>query len=99
MRMKRAEKAEAQAEKADVKALFSDGISQVKETVAHGKERVADVAEEVKHATPESPGAGAQLVAASAKRKPAPFAAVGALAIGVLVGWLLGSRPRGDGGN
>jgi len=92
MRMKRAEKAKAHAEKADVKALFSDGISQVKDTVAHGKDRVANVAEEVKHVAPESAGAGAQLVAMSAKRKPAPFAVAGALAIGVLVGWLLGRR-------
>jgi hypothetical protein len=94
MRRRRAEPVDALAQKADVKGLVSEGISQVKDTVAHGKDRVADVAEGVKQATPESAGAGAQLVAASAKRKPVPFAAAGALAVGVLLGWLLGRRRR-----
>ena len=48
---------------------------------------------ELKHVAPESASSGAQGVAASAQRRPAPFAA-GALAVGFLLGWLLGGRRR-----
>jgi ElaB/YqjD/DUF883 family membrane-anchored ribosome-binding protein len=84
-----AEKAETAAEQAHVKERLSEGISQVKEKVAETKDHVID---EVKQAAPESANEGAHQLVVSAQRKPVPFAAAGALALGLLLGWLVGRR-------
>jgi ElaB/YqjD/DUF883 family membrane-anchored ribosome-binding protein len=52
-----------------------------------------DLMEKVKHVAPESANSAAQQVAASVQRRPVPFAA-GALAVGFLLGWLLGRWRR-----
>lgn len=91
---------EALAHKTDVKAQASARIdaakTSIQETVQGGQESVQHTREDfvakVKQSTPESAGAGAQQVSATVQDKPVPFAAAGAFAAGVLVGWLLG-RP------
>jgi ElaB/YqjD/DUF883 family membrane-anchored ribosome-binding protein len=91
---------EALAHKTDVKAQASARIDAAKESVqetAHGlQESVQHTREnfvaKAKQSTPESAGAGAQRVSATVQDKPAPFAAAGAFAAGVLVGWLVGRR-------
>jgi ElaB/YqjD/DUF883 family membrane-anchored ribosome-binding protein len=91
---------EALAHKTDVKAQASARIDAAKETVqetVHGvQESVQHTSEEfvakLKQSTPESAGAGAQQASAAVQDKPVPFAAAGAFAAGVLVGWLLGRR-------
>ena len=91
---------EALAHKTDVKAQASARIDAAKESVqetVHGVEESVqhtrdDFVAKVKQSTPESAGAGAQQVSATVQDKPVPFAAAGAFAAGVLVGWLLGRR-------
>lgn len=83
------ETVEALAEKADVKGRVTGRISEVKDTAAQKKD---DLIGKVKHVTPETANASAQHVVASAQRKPVPYAAAGALAFGLLLGWLLGRR-------
>ncbi len=78
---------EALAEKADVKAQTKDRISSVKDTAQQKKDAFVSKA---KQAAPDSASTGAQQVASTVKQKPLPFAAAGALAAGVLIGWLLG---------
>ncbi|HWE08468.1 MAG TPA: DUF3618 domain-containing protein [Solirubrobacteraceae bacterium] len=72
------ETVEALAEKTDVKAQARERIETVKEAVAE--------------ATPESVGAGVQQISATMRTRPLPFAAAGAFAAGIFVGWLLGRR-------
>jgi ElaB/YqjD/DUF883 family membrane-anchored ribosome-binding protein len=89
---------EALAQKTDVKAQASARIDAAKESVqqtVHGVQESVqhtrdDFVAKVKQSTPESAGAGAQQVSATVQEKPVPFAAAGAFAAGVLVGWLLG---------
>lgn len=89
---------EALARKTDVKAQAAARVDAAKESIqetVHGaRESVTgskdDFVSKVKQATPESAGAGAQQVRATVQDKPLPFAAAGAFAAGVLVGWLLG---------
>ena len=91
---------EALAHKTDVKAQASARIDAAKESVqqtVHGVQESVqhtreDFVAKVKQSTPESAGAGAQQVSATVQDKPVPFAAGGAFAAGVLVGWLLGRR-------
>lgn len=91
---------EALAHKTDVKAQASARIDAAKESVqqtVHGVQESVqhtreDFVAKVKQSTPESAGAGAQQVSATVQEKPVPFAAAGAFAAGVLVGWLLGRR-------
>ena len=91
---------EALAHKTDVKAQASARIDAAKESIqetVHGaRESVSETKDEfvtkVKQTTPESAGAGAQQVSATVQDKPVPFAAAGAFAAGVLVGWLIGRR-------
>jgi hypothetical protein len=78
---------EALAEKTDVKAQAKDRVAAVKET---GQRKKTEFVAKAKEAAPESAGAGAQQVASTMQRKPLPFAAAGAFAVGVLVGRLLG---------
>jgi ElaB/YqjD/DUF883 family membrane-anchored ribosome-binding protein len=78
---------EALAEKTDVKAQAKHRVSAVKETVQGKKDEYISMA---KAGAPESAGAGAQQVASTVQRRPLPFAAAGAFAVGVLVGRLLG---------
>lgn len=80
---------EALAEKADVKAQAKQRLAGVKGTVQAKKDELTSKA---KDATPDSAGAGAQQVASTVKRQPAPFVGAGAFAAGVLTGWLLGRR-------
>ncbi len=91
---------EALAHKTDVKAQASARIDAAKtsaqEKVQGIQESVQQTREDlfakVKQGTPESAGAGAQQVSAAVQDKPVPFAAGGAFAAGVLIGWLLGRR-------
>jgi hypothetical protein len=80
---------EALAAKTDVKAQAKDKIAQVKGGARQKKDEVASRA---RAATPDSAGAGAQQVVSTVQRKPLPFAAAGAFAGGVLVGWILRRR-------
>ncbi|MDQ6822203.1 MAG: DUF3618 domain-containing protein [Actinomycetota bacterium] len=78
---------EALAEKTDLKAQTKARITAVKGTAQQKKDEFVSKA---KAATPDSASAGAQQVASTVQRKPLPFTAGGAFAVGVLVGWLLG---------
>ena len=80
---------EALAEKTDVKAQAKDRIAAVKDTAQQKKDEFVSKA---KAATPDSASAGAQQVASTVQQKPVPFAASGAFAAGLLIGWLLGRR-------
>ncbi len=80
---------EALAGKADIKAQAKDRIAQVKDTAQHKKDELGSRARE---ATPDSAAAGAQQFASTVQRKPVLFAAAGAFAGGVLVGWILCRR-------
>jgi Protein of unknown function (DUF3618) len=80
---------EALAGKADVKAQAKDKIAQVKDSIHHKQDELASKANA---ATPDSAHAGAQQLASTVQRKPVPFAAAGAFAGGVLVGWILRGR-------
>jgi len=79
--------AAALAQKADVKGQAKAKVDEVKETV---RQRTGEFAGKAREATPESASAGAGQVATSAQENPIPFAVGGALAAGLLVGWLLG---------
>ncbi len=77
------------------------GIGEAKD---HAQERISDLKDaaqekkdefvaKAKEATPDSPQAGVQQVATTAKRKPLPFATVGVLALALFIGWrLVGKR-------
>jgi ElaB/YqjD/DUF883 family membrane-anchored ribosome-binding protein len=80
---------EALAAKTDVKAQAQDRIAAAKETVAEKKD---DFVAKARQATPDSASAGAQQLGETVQKKPLPFAALGAFAAGLLVGWLLGRR-------
>jgi ElaB/YqjD/DUF883 family membrane-anchored ribosome-binding protein len=80
---------EALAEKADVKAQAKDRITSVKQAA---QEKKAVFIAKARQGAPESAGAGAQQVSSAVQEKPLPFAAGGAFAMGVLVGWLAGRR-------
>ncbi len=77
---------EALAEKADVKAQAKDRLSVVKETAQQKKDEFVAKA---KDAAPDSASAGAQQVTSTVQRNPMPFTIAGAVAAGVLIGWLL----------
>lgn len=79
--------AAALAQKADVKGQAKAKVDEVKETVRQRKEEFTGKARE---AAPESASAGAEQFAATAQENPIPFAVGGALAVGLLFGWLLG---------
>ncbi len=91
---------EALARKTDVKAQASARVDAARESIqesVHGArdsvtESKDDFVSKVRQATPPSASAGAQQVRATVQEKPLPFAAAGAFAGGVLVGWLLGRR-------
>ena len=80
---------EALAAKTDVKAQVKVRAASVKDTAQQKKDEFVSAA---KNATPESASAGAQQVATTVQDKPLPFAAGGAFAAGLLVGWLAGRR-------
>jgi hypothetical protein len=80
---------EALTEKTDVKAQAKDRLSSVKDTAQKEKDEFVATARE---AAPDSATTGAQQLTATVQRKPVPFAAGGAFAAGVVVGWLLGRR-------
>lgn len=80
---------EALAEKTDVKAQTKDRLAAIKATAQEKKDEFVSKG---RQATPESASAGAQQVASKVQRKPVPFAAGGAFAAGVLVGWLVARR-------
>jgi hypothetical protein len=91
---------EALAEKTDIKARAQHRIEAAKETVVHSvgaaRETVSSTADgflsRAREATPESAGAGMRQVRATAQQRPLPFAAAGAFAAGLLVGWVLVRR-------
>ncbi len=76
---------EALAEKTDVKSQAKNRMAAVKESA---RQKVSQAAQ----ASPDSASAGAQQVASTVQGKPLPFAAGGAFAAGVMVGWLVGRR-------
>jgi vacuolar-type H+-ATPase subunit E/Vma4 len=80
---------EALAEKSDVKAQAKNKIAEVRDTAQHKKDEIASRARE---ATPDSAGSAGKQLASTVKRKPVPFAAAGAFAGGVFVGWILRRR-------
>ena len=80
---------EALVGKADLKAQAKNRIAQVRDTALHKQDELASKA---RAATPESAHAGAQQLASTVQRKPVPFAAGGAFAGGMLVGWILRGR-------
>lgn len=80
---------EALVGKADLKAHAKNRIAQVRDTALHKQDELASKA---RGATPESAHAGAQQLASTVQRKPVPFAAGGAFAGGMLVGWILRGR-------
>ena len=82
-------KAQASARIDAAKASAQEKVQGIQESVQHTRE---DFVAKVKQGTPESAGAGAQQVSAAVQEKPLPFAAGGAFAAGVLIGWLLARR-------
>jgi ElaB/YqjD/DUF883 family membrane-anchored ribosome-binding protein len=80
---------ETLAAKADVKAQAKARLATIKNTAQQKK---GEFASRARQATPDSAASGAQQVAATVQRKPAPFAAAGVFAGGVLLGWLIGRR-------
>lgn len=80
---------EALAAKADVKGQAKDRITSIKDAAQHKKDEFSSRARE---ATPDSAGAGAQQIASTVKRKPLPFTALAAFAVGLLIGRLFGRR-------
>jgi Protein of unknown function (DUF3618) len=80
---------EALAGKANVKAQAEDKMAQVRHTAENKKDELAAKA---RAATPDSAQAGAQQLASMVQRKPVPFAAAGAFAGGMLLGWILRGR-------
>ncbi len=78
---------EALAAKTDVKSQAQDRIAAARETVTGKKD---DFVAKARQATPESASAGAQQLSSTVQEKPLPFAAAGAFAGGLLIGWLLG---------
>lgn len=84
-----AETVAAVSQKADVKAQAQAKVSDVRQGAQARKDQLLAKA---RGATPESAAAGAQHVAGTAKRNPVPLAVAGALAAGVLIGWMIGRR-------
>jgi ABC-type transporter Mla subunit MlaD len=80
---------EALAEKSDVTAQAKARAAAVKHAALDKK---AEFASRARNAAPDSAEAGAQQVVSTIQRRPAPFAALGAFASGVLAGWMLGRR-------
>jgi ElaB/YqjD/DUF883 family membrane-anchored ribosome-binding protein len=78
---------EALAAKTDVKAQAKDRLAAVKGSAQQKKHQLVTKARE---ATPDSAGASAHQLASTVRDKPVPFAAGGAFAAGLFVGWLLG---------
>jgi ElaB/YqjD/DUF883 family membrane-anchored ribosome-binding protein len=80
---------EALAEKTDIQGQAKDRIAAVKDAAQQKKYEFVSKA---KQATPDSASAGAQQVASTVQQKPVPFAAGGAFAAGLLIGWLFGRK-------
>ena len=80
---------QALAAKTDVKGQAKQRIASLKDSAQTRKDEFASRA---KDATPESAGAGAQQITSTVKNRPVPFAALGAFACGVVVGWLIHRR-------
>jgi ElaB/YqjD/DUF883 family membrane-anchored ribosome-binding protein len=78
---------EALAAKTGVKTQAKDRFAAVKD---RAQQKSVELVTKARQATPESAGAGADQLAATAREKPVPFAAGGAFAAGLFVGWLLG---------
>lgn len=79
----------ALAEKTDVKAQARRRVDEAKATV---REKVAGARTRATDATPDSASAAADQAAQAARRNPIPAAAIGALVLGLLIGWLIGKR-------
>jgi len=99
-----ADTAAALAQRADVKARAHDKVEETKAKVSHkvdeAKAKVTGTAgaakDKVGEATPSSVADGAQHAAGSAaqaaKSNPIPVSLVAGVALGLLVGWYIGSR-------
>lgn len=80
---------EALAEKSDLKGQAQARVAAVKQAAQDKKDQFASRARD---ATPSSAAAGTQQAVSTIQRRPAPFAALGAFAAGLLAGWWLGRR-------
>lgn len=77
----------ALAEKADVKAQAK---KKVDETKAQVREKVSEATGRAQESSPESASAAANQAAQAARENPVPAAAIGALLLGIFIGWLWG---------
>jgi ElaB/YqjD/DUF883 family membrane-anchored ribosome-binding protein len=80
---------EALAAKTDVKAQAQERANEIKQAAQAKRD---DLTAKAKQISPNTATEGAQHVASTVQRKPVPFAAVGAFAAGLLIGWLVGRR-------
>lgn len=87
------------AQKADVKAQaqqrVQEGKDEVRARVDGLKDKALQVGSRVQEVTPEQARQAAGQLAQRARERPAPWAAGGGLAVGVLLGWALSGRRRG----
>ena len=87
---------EALAKKTDVKAQAKAKVAERKEKLHEKQEEVkvklSEVREKVGSATPEQARETATHLSERARERPLPVAMVGALALGVAIGWVLGRR-------
>jgi ElaB/YqjD/DUF883 family membrane-anchored ribosome-binding protein len=83
------ETAAALGAKTDVKARAKERVDEIKHNVSDHKDRFAHKASE---ATPSSAGNAAAQVRSTAQSNPIPFAAIGALVAGFVLGRLTARR-------
>jgi ElaB/YqjD/DUF883 family membrane-anchored ribosome-binding protein len=80
---------EALAAKTDVKAQAKDRAAGLKNAA---QAKTDEFTAKARDLSPDSAAAGAQHVAGTVQREPVPFAAGGAFAAGLLLGWMIGRR-------
>lgn len=71
------------------KKAVTENVGAAKEAVTH---QADEILTRVRGATPESAQAGIQQAQTTVQEKPLPFAAAGAFAAGLLIGWMIGRR-------
>jgi ElaB/YqjD/DUF883 family membrane-anchored ribosome-binding protein len=90
------ETVEALAQKADIKGKAKAKVAERKEKLHEKQEevkaKVGEVREKVTSAAPDQAREAAGQLSQRAKERPAPTAAVGALFVGIAIGWILARR-------